>query len=106
MRSKGTADELEHRRSLAVERVHEGYSAQEVAEFLGVTPRSVRRWVAASREQGSRGLAARVVPGRPRKLTKAQGSFALSWLTESPTKYGFTTELWAAKRVAELIQWH
>jgi transposase len=106
MRSKGTATELERRRCLAVQRVKEGYSAEEVAEFLGVTPRSVRLWVAAFREHGPQGLAARAVPGRPRKLTQAQEAVVLSWLAESPTKYGFTNELWTAKRVVEVIQWH
>jgi transposase len=47
MRDKGSPAELEHRRLLAVQRVLEGYSVEEVAEFLGVAPRSVRRWVAA-----------------------------------------------------------
>ena len=54
MRDKGSPEELEHRRLLAVQRVLEGYSAEEVAEFLGVDPRSVRRWVAAYREAGGR----------------------------------------------------
>jgi transposase len=106
MRSIGTAAELERRRRLAVERVEEGYSAVEVAEFLGVTSQAVRRWVAAVREHGPQGLAARAVPGRPRKLTPAQETVALSWLAESPTKYGFHNELWTANRVAEVIQWH
>jgi transposase len=106
MRSEGTAAELEHRRRLAVERVNEGYSTAEVAEFLGVTPRAVRLWVAAFRERGAQGLAARPVPGRPRKLTPAQETVVLSWLADSPTKYGFANELWTAKRVAEVIQWN
>src|SRR4051794_36471708 len=106
MRSIGTPAELERRRRLAVERFHEGYSTAEVAAFLGVTPRAVRLWVAAHREQGALGLAARPVDGRPRKLTPAQETVVLSWLTESPTTYGFHNELWTAKRVAEVIQWH
>ena len=36
MRDKGTPAELEHRRLLAVQRVLEGYSAEEVGDFLGV----------------------------------------------------------------------
>ena len=46
MRTRGPADELEDRRRLAVERVSEGYSTQEVADFLGVDPSTVRRWCA------------------------------------------------------------
>jgi transposase len=106
MRSKGTAAELERRRRLAVQRVEEGYAVAEVAEFLGVTPQAVHLWVAAFAEHGAQGLAAKAVPGRPRKLTPTQEAVALSWLAESPTKYGFHNELWTAKRLAEMIQWH
>ena len=38
MRDKGSPEEHEHRRLLAVQRVLEGYTAEEVAEFLGVDP--------------------------------------------------------------------
>src|SRR5512135_42178 len=72
MRDKGTPVELEHRRLLAVQRVLEGYSTEEVADFLGVDPRSVRRWIAAFRHEGSAGLLARPAAGRPCKLTNTQ----------------------------------
>jgi len=95
---------LERRRFLAVQRVEEGHSVAEVAEFLGVTPQAVYLWVAAFRDQGAQGLAAKAVPGRPPKLTPAQEAVVLSWLAESPTRFGFHNELWTAKRVGELIQ--
>src|SRR3982751_2421673 len=85
MRTEGSPTELERRRRLAVHRVPEGYSPEEVAEFLGVAPRRVRRWVAAFREQGTRGWAARPVPGRPPKLTRAQEKIVLRWLSDCPT---------------------
>lgn len=104
MRDKGSPEEHEHRRLLAVQRVLEGYSTEEVAEFLGVDPRSVRRWVAAYREQGERGLISRPVPGRPPKLTHTQEKIVRRWLAESPRQHGFETELWTASRVGQLIQ--
>jgi hypothetical protein len=55
MRDPGTPEELEHRRLLAVQRALEGYPTAEVAAFLGVNPRSVRRWVATSRQTGDGG---------------------------------------------------
>jgi transposase len=91
MRDKGTPAELEHRRLLAVQRVLEGYSAEEVAEFLGVDPRSVRRWVAAFRQAGSKGLLARPAAGRPRKLTNTQAKIIRQWLADKLTEHGFPT---------------
>jgi transposase len=104
MRSTGTPAELERRRQLAVQRVSEGYDAAEVAEFLGVDPRSVRRWLAAWRQQGAVGLAARAVPGRPCKLSHTQEKVVRRWLADSPTDHGFPTDLWTAARLAQLIE--
>jgi transposase len=104
MRSKGAPNELEHRRRLAVQRILDGYSTQEVADFLGVDPSSVRRWLAAFRRQGVDGLVARPVPGRPSKLTLTQEKIALRWLTDNPVEHGFATELWTTSRLGQLIQ--
>jgi transposase len=104
MRSKGSPGELEHRRRLAVQRVVEGYSAEEVADFLGVDIRSVRRWVAVFRRHGWAGLEAQPISGRPRKLTRTQEKIVLRWLDDKPTDHGFATELWTAPRLAQLIQ--
>jgi len=60
-------------RRLAVQRVIEGYSTEEVADFLGVDPSSVRRWVASFRAGGEQELVARPASGRPPKLTPAHG---------------------------------
>jgi transposase len=104
MRSQGSPSELEHRRLLAVARVLEGYSTEEVAEFLGVDPRSVRRWVAAYRLAGGPGLVARLASGRPPKLTHVQEKIIRRWLADKPTEHGFTTDLWTGPRVAHMIR--
>ena len=103
MRDKGSAAELQRRRVLAVERVLDGFSAAEVAEFLGINSGTVRRWVEAYRRQGPGGLQARPAAGRPPKLTRTQEKIALRWLQDSPTEHGFDTELWTAARLASLI---
>ncbi len=104
MRDKGSPAELEHRRLLAAQRVLEGYSAAEVAEFLDVDPRSVRRWVATYRKAGGTGLAARPAAGRPPKLTHTQEKVVGRWLADKPTDHGFPTDLWTGPRVAHLIR--
>ncbi len=95
---------MEARRRLAVQRVGDGWSQREVAAFLGVHPVTVARWLARFRARGDVGLAAKPTPGRPRFLTAAQEERVLGWLADPPTKHGFRTDLWTARRVADLIR--
>jgi len=104
MRPQGTAEGLERRRRRAVQAVHEGSSVAEVARVLGVTDRSVRRWVAAERDTNGPGLAAKPHPGPKPRLNKNQARQVLSWLKKPPSGFGFATELWTAPRVAHLIE--
>jgi transposase len=84
--------------------VAEGYTAEQVADFLGVNPGSVRRWVKAFRQRRDAGLAARPVPGRPPKLSHTQQKIVSRWLADSPTEHGFPTDLWSAARLADLVE--
>jgi transposase len=104
MRTLGSPIVLEYRRRLAVQRVQEGYSIEEVADFLGVDRSSVRRWVATFRHQGVDGLMARPVPGRPPKLTSTQEKIVGRWLDDNPLKHGCATELWTTDDLARLIE--
>ena len=104
MRTPGTAAELERRRRLAIQRLQEGYTANEVAEFLDVHIRTVRYWWAAFRRDGPKGLNARPHPGRPSKMTGTQIRQVLTWFRKNPKSFGFATELWTARRVAQVIQ--
>ena len=103
MRTVGTPSELERRRRLAVRRYGSGDSIQDIADFLDVTPRSVQRWVAAGK-RGFHALKALPVSGRPSKLDHTQGKIVRRWLTHSPLEFGFSTELWTAKRLTSLIR--
>jgi transposase len=103
MRPKGTAAELEARRRLAVQRVADGWSRAEVASFLGVHRETVAEWVRAHQADGDKALVAKPHPGRPPFLTPEQEKQVLEWLAELPTKHGFRTDLWTARRVAQLI---
>src|SRR5262249_18951227 len=104
MRTEGSPAVLEYRRRLAVRRVEDGSSIGEVAEFLGVDPRTVRRWVAAFRRHGAAGLAAQPVPGRPPNLTPTQEKIVARWLADNPTEHGFAAELWSAARLALFLE--
>jgi len=104
MRSKGTAAELEARRRLAVQRVGEGWRRADVAAFLGVHPETVAEWVRAHKAGGDKALAAKPHPGRTPFLTPDQEKQVLGWLADPPTRHGFRTDLWTARRVAESIR--
>lgn len=104
MRTQGSAAELEHRRQLAIQRLHEGLSTDEVAEFLGVHIRTVQKWKARHDKQGDAGLASKPALGRMPKLTDRQTETVLGWFTKSPREFGYSTDLWTSRRVRELIQ--
>jgi transposase len=104
MRPQGTGAELERRRRLAVARVQSDYTQQEVADFLGVSTRSVQRWMQAYREHGMAGLKAKPNPGATPKLSPAQERQVLRWFRRSPREFGFATELWSAPRVTQVIE--
>ncbi len=87
-----------------MQRLLDGYSAEEVAEFLEVDADSVRRWWAAFNRDGWAGLRAKPITGRPTKLTRTQEKIVVRWLDDAPTAFGFATELWTAARLADLIR--
>jgi transposase len=101
--TRSRADQ-EARRRLAVRKVSEGWSAADVADFLGVHVETVRKWVRARRSGGDDALAGTPHPGRQPFLTPEQEAEALGWLTRKPTEFGFRTDLWTAARVAQLIR--
>ncbi len=70
MRPLGTSEQLARRRQRAQALLRQGLSAKQVAQRVGVTARSIRRWQQEAqqphpkhRERG---------PGRPSHLTAAQ----------------------------------
>jgi transposase len=99
-----TATGKEARRRLAVQKINEGWSQAAVADFLGVHPVTVNKWVRAYRTSGDDGLAANRHPGRTPFLTPQQQNQVLGWLADKPSAHGFSTDLWTARRVAHLIR--
>jgi transposase len=104
MGSKGSASELEARRRLAVRRVNEGWQQKDVAAVLGVSTKAVNNWVAAYRERGDDGLTPKPHPGPKPKLSERQERSVLSWLAKGPKAFGYETDLWTTRRLAEVIE--
>ena len=104
MRPLGSPAELERRRRLAMRRLQAGYSIAQVAAFLEVDPRSVRRWRNAFHHRGKQALRACTGAGRPPKLSTTQEKIVRRWLREPASAHGFGTELWTGARLAWLLQ--
>ena len=90
-------------RRLAVARAADGDEVQDIASSIGVSERSVWRWLARWRTGGEPALATRARAGRARKLSVRQEARILAWFDRSPVAFGFATERWTAPRVASLI---
>lgn len=99
MRSHGTAKELEARRRPAVQPVANGWTQRQAA-FLGVHPVTVGKWAARHWAAGDAGPAATPT----RFLTADREAEALGWPADPPTRPGYRTDLWTARRVAELVR--
>ena len=84
-----TAAEKEARRKLAIRKVLDGRTQADVADFLGVHPVTVAKWMKAYRAGGEDALAAKPAPGRPRFLTDEQEAQVRGWLLQKPRAFGF-----------------
>src|SRR3954469_17450553 len=98
------ADGLEWRRFRALHLRREGWSRQDIAEALEVSPVSVSRWFARVREGGTEALRARPGPGRPPKLSPTQKRLIPEFLWHGAEVYGFRGEVWTCARVARVIE--
>lgn len=103
MRPHGNAAELERRRRRAVALLERGESPTLIARVLRTSRSSLYRWREMSRAH-SDGLAAKPVPGRPRRLTAEQQQKLARLLLQGAPAHGWETDLWTCKRVAAVIR--
>src|SRR5215203_4655818 len=94
------ADAAAYLRRRATELVTRGRRQVEVARLLGVSVRSVQRWLGVRAAGGDAGLTRLGdrggCGGRPAKLAAWQVERVLSWLERDPSEFGFPTEWWTA----------
>jgi|SRR5215471_17722134 len=95
---------LEERRMEAARLLRTGLSQSEVARKVGVHRQSVSRWADELEHSGVRGLRKAERTGRPPKLSAAQLRDIERALKRGPESFGFTSGLWSAIRVRELIE--
>ena len=101
---KLTRKELERRRLAAAEDLLAGMNQWDVSCKYNVNPSSVCRWNQMLKEKGMDGLHQRKAPGQSSKLSKEQQSALRKILFKGAVAYGYKTDLWTLKRIAEVIQ--
>src|SRR5215208_2723357 len=101
---KQTTDWREWRRLRAAELHEEGWSGQEIAAALGVSPGAVSQWLKRLREGGREALRAHPPPGPTPRLTPEQQARLPELLAWGAEAYGFLGDVWTTKRIAAVIQ--
>jgi len=88
---------------LAGQLLLEGSYVDEVAEIVGASESSVRRWRRAVEKGGLEALRAKPHPGRKPRLNARQKQQLIRILLAGPRKAGYSTDLWTCCRVAEVV---
>lgn len=82
----------------------DGLTAAETARRMRIHDRTVRKWLAAYRKSGPKGLAVKVSTGRPKKLEHRDLKRLQKIILRGPKKAGFPNDLWTSKRVLQVIK--
>lgn len=106
MRPKGTKQQLEVRRRVAVALLESGWGVRQVARHIGCSHSSVRRWRDAFNQQADAGLNAKPHPGSQPKLTPEQQQDLVELLAKGARAHGYRTELWTLQRIVQRIAQH
>jgi transposase len=100
-----THETLEQMRRDAVKRVEGGESPEVVAQGLGINRRTMYRWLSDYHYGGEAALAAKPIPGAPRKLDgKQMQRLARIIQDKSPQQFKFEFALWTLGMIREVIK--
>lgn len=104
MRKNGSPQELERVRHTAVRMHAQGIAPVVIALAVDRTMRTVHKWIAAVRDHGPEAIKAKPHAGAKPKLSAEQREDLRERLLEGAQTHGFSTDLWTAPRVRQLIQ--
>ena len=85
----------------AVRLAHRGRPRRQIAEALGMTTRSVQRWLNAYLERGLDGLAPRKPPGAQPEIPADLADEVRRWVIEGPAQQGLDRANWTHPELAE-----
>ncbi len=98
---RSTADRTLRDRIQIILMAQHGRPHQQVAADLGVTPRTVQRWLNAYLERGTDGLRPRKAPGAAPKLTADLAPLLRQWVIDGPAKQGLDRANWTYAELAD-----
>ena len=79
---------------------HQGRKRRDIAGQLGMSTRSVQRWLNAYLERGLGGLAPRKAPGAAPKIPAALADELRRWVIEGPAAQGLDRANWTHEELA------
>jgi len=106
MRPKGTKQQLEIRRRVAMALLQDSWGVRKVARHVQASPGSVCRWRDTLVYQGETGLDAKRHPGSKPTLSAEHCQALLALLSQGARAHGYRNELWTLRRIAALIDRH
>jgi transposase len=102
MRPFGTTQQLARRRQRALDLLRQGQSPTQVAQRVGATAQSVRRWRRESQHPECKWRLS-TPPGRPSRLSTTQLRRLVSALERGAYAYGYAEDYWTLDRIVHLI---
>jgi transposase len=85
----------------AVRLAHRRRSRRDIADLLGISTRSVQRWLHAYAERGLDGLAPRKAPGAKPHIPQDLAQELRRWVIEGPARQGLDRANWTHLELAE-----
>ncbi len=101
MRPFGTSQQLASRRKRARRLLRQGKTPQYVAQKVGATERSVRRW--QQEAQAAKPKSAQRRAGRPARLNEGQVQHLKATLHAGALAQGHIEDYWTLTRIAQLV---
>jgi transposase len=100
---KTTTDRRLRARCQAILMATRGRCHRHMAEDLGISVRTIQRWLNAYRARGLKGLKIRWVPGRSPKIPEAWAPEILGWITHGPAGCGLDRANWTYEELATYL---
>lgn len=100
---RAAADRKFRDRVQIIRLAHRNRPHQDIARDLGITPRTVQRWLNAYLERGLEGLHARKSPGAIPKLTDDLAPTLRQWVIDGPAACGLDRANWTYPELADYL---